>query len=92
MWSLSTVEAEDPDYPRPTRLYQCILVLAGFMATFQTIGANQTYGIFQASSSVGPLLRYLHMNGTLNRNTIRHQEARSLTVPASTPRPPSLAR
>jgi hypothetical protein len=51
IWSLSTMEAEDEDYPRPTRLYQCTLVLAGFMATFQTIGANQTYGIFQVSSS-----------------------------------------
>lgn len=63
IWSLSTVEAEDPDYPRPTRLYQCTLVLAGFMATFQTIGANQTYGIFQASSRFGPLRRYRHVNG-----------------------------
>ena len=92
IWSLSTVEADDADYPRPTRLYQCALVFAGFMATFQTIGANQTYGIFQASPSVGPLRRYLHMNGTLNRNTIRHQEARSLTVLASTHWPPSLVR
>jgi len=37
----------DSDYPRPSRLYQCLLVLAGFIATFQTIGSNQTYGIFQ---------------------------------------------
>jgi len=36
-----------PEYPRPSRLYQCALVLAGFFATFQTIGLNQTYGIFQ---------------------------------------------
>jgi len=37
----------DSDYPRPSRSYQCALVLAGFIATFQTIGLNQTYGIFQ---------------------------------------------
>ncbi|KAH9964200.1 major facilitator superfamily domain-containing protein [Russula dissimulans] len=37
----------DSDDPRPSRLYQCLLVLAGFIATFQTIGSNQTYGIFQ---------------------------------------------
>jgi len=59
IWSFSTVD-EDPDYPRPTRLYQCALVLAGFMATFQTIGANQTFGIFQASPSAEPLRPYLH--------------------------------
>lgn len=92
IWSLSAVEAEDQDYPPPTRLYQCALVFAGFMATFQTIGANQTYGIFQASPSVVSLWRYLQLNGTLNRNTIRLLAARSLTVPASTPRPPSLVQ
>ncbi|KAI0275312.1 MFS general substrate transporter [Gloeopeniophorella convolvens] len=32
---------------RPTRAYQLVLLLAGFMMTFQTIGINQTYGIFQ---------------------------------------------
>lgn len=41
--------SELEDYPRPSRWYQCALVLAGFFATFQTIGLNQTYGIFQAS-------------------------------------------
>lgn len=59
IWSFSTVD-EDPDYPRPTRLYQCALVFAGFMATFQTIGANQTYGIFQASPSAGRLRQFLY--------------------------------
>jgi hypothetical protein len=59
IWSFTTAD-EDPDYPRPTRLYQCALVLAGFMATFQTIGANQTYGIFQASPTAEPLRQYLH--------------------------------
>ncbi|KAI0003801.1 major facilitator superfamily domain-containing protein [Russula compacta] len=46
IWTQST-EDLDPEYPRSTRLYQCVLVFAGFMTTFQTIGANQTYGIFE---------------------------------------------
>lgn len=32
---------------RPTRRYQAVLLLAGFMMIFQVIGINQTYGIFQ---------------------------------------------
>ncbi|KAI0066395.1 MFS general substrate transporter [Artomyces pyxidatus] len=32
---------------RPTRTYQALLLLSGFMMTFQTIGINQCYGIFQ---------------------------------------------
>ncbi|KAI0308322.1 MFS general substrate transporter [Multifurca ochricompacta] len=44
IWTESTV-----DSPHPTRSYQVALLFAGFMATFQTIGTNQTYGIFQAS-------------------------------------------
>jgi hypothetical protein len=47
--SIDTESLSDSVFPRPTRLYQCALVLAGFFATFQTIGLNQTYGIFQAS-------------------------------------------
>jgi hypothetical protein len=47
--SIDSERMLEPEYPRPTRLYQCTLVLAGFLATFQTIGLNQTYGIFQAS-------------------------------------------
>ncbi|KAI0294997.1 MFS general substrate transporter [Russula brevipes] len=46
IWAKSSADVE-PEYPPPTRLYQCLLVLAGFIATFQTIGSNQTYGIFQ---------------------------------------------
>jgi hypothetical protein len=46
---IDTESMSEPEYPRPSRLYQCALVLAGFFATFQTIGLNQTYGIFQAS-------------------------------------------
>lgn len=94
IWSVSTVD-EDPDYPRPTRLYQYALVISGFMATFQTIGANQTYGIFQVSASLrhcGNASMGFYMNDTLNRNTIRHREARSLMVPVSMHWPRSLAR
>jgi hypothetical protein len=59
----SSIDAEslsEPEYPQPTRMYQCALVLAGFFATFQTIGLNQTYGIFQASRIAESLLGYLH--------------------------------
>lgn len=45
---------------QPTRLYQCLLLLAGFMATFQTIGTNQTYGVFQVSPPAEPLQQLLH--------------------------------
>ncbi len=47
IWSESTT-----DGLRPTRLYQVTLLLAGFMTTFQTIGMNQSYGVFQASSPI----------------------------------------
>ncbi len=47
--SLSEESLSETEYPRPSRLFQCALVFAGFFATFQTIGLNQTYGIFQAS-------------------------------------------
>ena len=47
--SIDAESLSEPEYPRPSRVYQCALVLAGFFATFQTIGLNQTYGIFQAS-------------------------------------------
>jgi len=43
IWSEGTV-----DGLRPTRLYQSALLLAGFMTTFQTIGMNQSYGVFQS--------------------------------------------
>jgi hypothetical protein len=47
--SIDAESLSEPEYPQPSRLYLCTLVLAGFFATFQTIGMNQTYGIFQAS-------------------------------------------
>jgi hypothetical protein len=47
--SIDTESLSEQEYPQPSRLYQCTLVLAGFLATFQTIGLNQTYGIFQVS-------------------------------------------
>ena len=58
--SMDVESVSEPEYPQPTRLYQCALVLAGFFATFQTIGLNQTYGIFQASLIAESMLRYLH--------------------------------
>ncbi|KAA1467846.1 MFS general substrate transporter [Dentipellis sp. KUC8613] len=32
---------------RPSKRFQVLLVLAGFMMIFQTIGTNQTYGVYQ---------------------------------------------
>jgi hypothetical protein len=58
--SIDSESMLEPEYPRPTRLYQCALVLAGFFATFQTIGLNQTYGIFQASPLAESLPLCLH--------------------------------
>ena len=49
VWSESTV-----DGLRPTRLYQSVLLFAGFMTTFQTIGMNQSFGVFQVSSPIKP--------------------------------------
>lgn len=47
VWSESTV-----DGMRPSRLYQSALLFAGFMTTFQTIGMNQSYGVFQVRTSI----------------------------------------
>jgi hypothetical protein len=58
--SIDSERLLEPEYPRPTRLYQSVLVLAGFLATFQTIGLNQTYGIFQASPLAESLPGCLH--------------------------------
>ena len=63
--SIDTEGMSEPEFPKPTRLYQCALVLAGFFATFQTIGLNQTYGIFQASRLAESLLCYLHKTSVL---------------------------
>jgi hypothetical protein len=53
IWSSSTIEG-----PRVTRLYQSLLLVAGFMATFQTMGTIQTYGIFQVRHLAQPLQRF----------------------------------
>jgi hypothetical protein len=94
--SIDTESISDPEFPRPTRLYQCALVLAGFFATFQTIGLNQTYGIFQASRLAESLLRYLHqtfcINDLLNRIFIRQRKATSLMVLVDMPWPRSSGR
>ncbi|KAI0263955.1 MFS general substrate transporter [Gloeopeniophorella convolvens] len=37
----------DVEDPKPSRKYQALLLASGFMMCFQTIGINQTYGIFQ---------------------------------------------
>lgn len=54
--NIAVEEADEPIPPenaaedmRPTRRYQALLLLAGFMMIFQVIGINQTYGIFQVS-------------------------------------------
>lgn len=31
-----------------SKVYKCLLVFAGFMAMFQVIGINSSYGVFQA--------------------------------------------
>ncbi|KAF8265753.1 major facilitator superfamily domain-containing protein [Lactarius quietus] len=53
VWSETTV-----DGLRPSRLYQSMLLLAGFMTTFQTIGMNQSFGVFQDyyTSSDSPIV------------------------------------
>jgi hypothetical protein len=55
IWSASTMEG-----PRVTRLYQALLLVAGFMATFQTMGTIQTFGIFQVRHLAQPLRRFSH--------------------------------
>jgi hypothetical protein len=54
IWTTSTME----DMP-VTRLYQSALLLAGFIATFQTMGIIQTFGIFQASHLAEPCQQLL---------------------------------
>ncbi|KAI9507798.1 major facilitator superfamily domain-containing protein [Russula earlei] len=59
------------DYPTPTRLYQCALVLSGFMATFQTIGANQTsqitdgHGQYAMAALIGTIGGGLTWSGSI---------------------------
>lgn len=38
---------------RPTRKYQILLLLSGFVMCFHTIGMNLSYGIFQVSLRTG---------------------------------------
>ncbi|KAI0756441.1 MFS general substrate transporter [Daedaleopsis nitida] len=48
--SNSRNEVDDSEAPytlEPTRTYQCLLLLAGFMMTFHVIGINSIYGLFQ---------------------------------------------
>jgi hypothetical protein len=42
-----------------SKMYKCLLVFAGFMAMFQVIGINSSYGVFQAYySSADSFLPY----------------------------------
>jgi hypothetical protein len=43
--------AVDPDDEPVSPHYQMVLLLAGFLMIFQTIGINQSYGIFQVCTS-----------------------------------------
>ena len=40
------VEAASPQ--ETSKVYKCLLVFAGFMAMFQVIGVQTSYGVFQA--------------------------------------------
>lgn len=44
---------------RPTRKYQILLLLSGFVMCFHTIGINLSYGIFQVSVRIA----YMQMDG-----------------------------
>ncbi|KAI9677701.1 MAG: hypothetical protein M1829_002473 [Trizodia sp. TS-e1964] len=46
--SSSSIEDEKELLPPPTRKRQLIVLISGFFIVFQTIGLNQSYGIFQA--------------------------------------------
>jgi hypothetical protein len=37
---------------RPTRRYQALLLLSGFMMIFHVIGINQIFGVFQVSALI----------------------------------------
>ncbi|KAK7058108.1 monocarboxylate transporter [Favolaschia claudopus] len=46
--SVNANSADDgPEYTPPTRRYQAILLISGFMMIFQIIGINSVFGIFQ---------------------------------------------
>ena len=40
--------APSPQQAEDSKVYKCLLVFAGFMAMFQVIGINTSYGVFQA--------------------------------------------
>jgi hypothetical protein len=40
------------DESRPTRRYQCLLLLSGFLMIFHVVGINSVFGIFQVGSQV----------------------------------------
>jgi hypothetical protein len=42
------VESPSTAPQKDSKLYECLLVFAGFMAMFQVIGINSSYGVFQA--------------------------------------------
>jgi hypothetical protein len=44
----NVVESPSTSPQEDTKLHKCLLVFAGFMAMFQVIGINSSYGVFQA--------------------------------------------
>jgi hypothetical protein len=79
VWSESTV-----DGMRPSRLYQSALLFAGFMTTFQTIGMNQSYGVFQVSCQVN-VLNNPAPDIMPHRTTTHHRTVQLLTLGRSMP-------
>ena len=56
MMTVSAAQSHDLEPPenavedsRPTRRYQTLLLLCGFLMIFQVIGINSVYGVFQVS-------------------------------------------
>lgn len=48
---------------RPTRRYQCLLLLSGFLMIFHVIGINSVFGIFQASGNPTRRWSVSHIQG-----------------------------
>lgn len=57
----------------PSRNYQYLLVLAGFMMTFHVIGINSVYGLFQVSACCTVNNRVQHSAGILYLSRDEHQ-------------------
>ena len=78
-----------PERDRPTRRYQLVLLLAGFMMIFQTIGISQSYGIFQVYRCLlcikcqarHVLTRDPHLLVIASRNSILPRKVISSMVP-----------